>query len=297
MASEGWRATSTSHLQTIGSHYYNITDSESWPVAGLLVLLDGQGRPVRSELHLYEDLPSHVQEAAVRQSRLVLHERYHGPDSVPLRILHTTQMREAMQVRLASAPPATARPVRPLPWQGIVLAGAFVAVVLLAWGGISWLQSGDSGADPGSTLVGNGAGTVVADLDAQTDDSAADSAAPMSDNTGELATDDATSAPPAVAVGPGELPPSRHARPDIQIGRQVQILPGFSLTLRSDAGARAGEAVGFLSNEGRALVVGGPRLTQGEADTIVWWLVELDDGMRAWAAANTSQTTLLVPID
>jgi Tol biopolymer transport system component len=44
-----------------------------------------------------------------------------------------------------------------------------------------------------------------------------------------------------------------------------------------------------------ATIIGGPEYSQGDSDTIVWWLVELDDGTQAWVAANKSQQTLLVP--
>src|SRR5689334_13846287 len=94
------RTNATQHHLAINSHYYDITDIESWPIAGLLVLLDGQGQPVRAELHLYDDLEPHVQEAAIRQARLVLQEGYAGGAPVPVRILETFQVREEMLVRL-----------------------------------------------------------------------------------------------------------------------------------------------------------------------------------------------------
>lgn len=294
MANDIWRSTLSSHFQTISSHYYNITDSESWPVAGLLVLLDSHERPVRSELHLYEDLPSHIQEAAVRQSRLVLQERYHSSDPVPLRILHTTQIREAMDVRLNPVPAETG-PGRELPWQWIGGAAAVVVLVLLVWGVFSLFSGGFPGGAPADSLVvgspagenGNGGDTGSASDDLQGGDLQGDDAGATGDSAAEGVL--------GQAANGTQLPPSRNARNDIRIGVRVQILPGFGLTLRSEAGAQAGEVVGFLADEAQALVVGGPELRQGETDTIVWWLVELEDGSQAWAAANTSQTALLVP--
>src|SRR5215218_9051695 len=94
------RSSATQHHLAITSQYYDITDIESWPIAGLMVLLDGQGQPVRAELHLYDDLEPHVQEAAIRQARLVLQEGYAGGAPVPVRILETFQVREEMLVRL-----------------------------------------------------------------------------------------------------------------------------------------------------------------------------------------------------
>lgn len=289
MANELRRSTLSSHMQSIPAHYYNITDAEAWPVAGLLVLVDSNERPVRSELHVYEELPSHIQEAAVRQARLVLHERYRAAEPVPLRILHTAQMREAMHVRLdGPEPTARSRAGRRAPWPGMALAGALVLVIVLIWGGIAWMRGAESTGDPtvaDSASAPQTAGAIPAPGNDVTNSAGAD--------TAQSDTQDAT----ADVVQPGELAPSRNARSDIMQGTRVQILPGFSLTLRSEPGAAAGEAVGFLSDEQQATVVGGPRLTQGDADTIVWWLVELEDGTRAWAAANTSQTTLLVPVE
>jgi hypothetical protein len=66
--------------------------------------------------------------------------------------------------------------------------------------------------------------------------------------------------------------------------------------LRSQPGADAGIVVGAMSDGQVATIIGGPHMTQGDSDTIVWWLVELEDGTQAWAAANTSQQTLLMPL-
>jgi hypothetical protein len=94
----------------------------------------------------------------------------------------------------------------------------------------------------------------------------------------------------------GELPKSRNARDDLGIGMRVTIVPGLQLALRSQPGADAGIVVGVMRDGQAALIIGGPHMTQGDSDTIVWWLVELEDGTQAWAAANTSQQTLLMPV-
>src|SRR3954467_13795597 len=104
---DGSNRTTTQHHLAISAHYYDITDIESWPIAGLLVMLDGQGQPVRAELHLYDDLEPQVQEAAIRQARVVLQDSYLGGQPVPVRILETLQVREEMLVRL---PPVGTRP-------------------------------------------------------------------------------------------------------------------------------------------------------------------------------------------
>jgi len=278
------RPGASQHFQPIDAHYYNITDIQAWPIAGLLVLLDCRGQPVRAELHLYDDLPSHVQEAAVRQSRLVLQEHYVGGEPVPLRILETQQLREAMDVRL---PPPSERSLEPVTvrWQPYALGG----LVMVAIAGLIWLALAFSRPDGGEVardwrLAGAG-------------DLAGEGAA-----TGDLAVDEASgAAPPAAENAPAlsgaDLPPSRNARADLRIGMRVAIVPGLQLALRSEPGADAGVVVGAMSDGQEARIIDGPYMTQGESDTIVWWQVELDDGTRAWAAANTSQQTLLIPAE
>lgn len=123
-----------SEYAAIDAHYYNITEGGAWPVAGLLVLLDRQKQPVRAELHLYDELPSHIQEAAVRQSRQILEGRYIGQELLPLRILVTEQMRAAMDVRLPREQVA-AVPSQGRNYRGLGIAAAMVGLaVALTWG-------------------------------------------------------------------------------------------------------------------------------------------------------------------
>lgn len=278
------RTVTSPHFQAIEAHYFNITDIQTWPIAGLLVLLDGKGQPVRAELHLYDDLPSHVQEAAVRQSRLVLQEGYVGLDPVPLRILESQQMREAMDVRLAP-PGERIHDSKPVRWRPFAMGGAALVVIAgLIWLALFFLRPDDRetvGA-PESTAAQIEDAPVA--QDGQTADAVGGSEVLEVVNSGETA---------SVAVG--ELPPSRNARADLGIGMRVSIVPGLQLALRSEPGAEAGLVVGQMADGEAATIIDGPRMTQGDSDTIVWWLVQLDDGTQAWAAANTSRQTLLVP--
>jgi hypothetical protein len=281
------RAAAGQQSQAIDAQYYNITDIQSWPIAGLLVLLDGAGQPVRAELHLYDDLASHVQEAAVRQARMILQERYVGSASVPLRILETQQMREALDVRLAT-PSERPVPRTPRSWTPVALAaGGILAVALLVWGVVAWAGSGSSQ----TSSVG--------------EDQSVESAEQAAVEEAAIVEGDVAAAEPAEVSGvvgtdagvalDETLPTSRNARPDLGIGMRIAIIPGLQLALRSEPGAEAGTVVGSMSDGEQATIIGGPRLTRGESDTIVWWLVQLADGTQAWAAANTSQQTLLVP--
>jgi len=55
--------------------------------------------------------------------------------------------------------------------------------------------------------------------------------------------------------------------------------------------------LGFLEDGATAVIVGGPTWLLGDSDTIVWWYVETTDGVTGWTPANTSQLTLLEPVE
>ena len=266
------------HYQGIAADYYNITDVEEWPIAGLLVLLDRERQPVRAELHLYDNLPGHLQEAAMRQARLVLQDYYMGGDPVPLRILETIQIREEMEIRL---PPLGARPVpiRWARWRALAVGAVAVVVVIgLIWLGLAQMRSR---VPEGETSPTESMTPLVAAAVAVTPGASEAEPTPFT---------------PGIPDG-GDLPPSRNAHPALGIGVRVRMTTGLQLTLRTEPGADEGVEVGSMSDGDVATIIGGPRMRQGISDTIVWWYVELDDGTEAWAAANTSQQTLLVPAE
>ena len=288
------RSSGTQHHIPITSHYFDITDIESWPIAGLLVMLDGMAQPVRAELHLYDELQPHVQDAAIRQARLILQEKYLGGAPVPVRILETFQVREEMIVRL---PPLGARSGHvasyavsrafslPRQWRQYgVLGGTVLGLILVVWLVIGLMSGGR--ADDGSDLA---ATTTTANSQAQSQQAA------------EVSTDNNTQADiePAVetASAPGDvgLPVSRNARGDLRIGMRVQPVPGLRVALRTEPGIDTGTTFGELADGDTAMIVGGPEYRQGDTDTIVWWFIELPNGVQAWTAANTSLQTLLMP--
>jgi len=279
------RTAGAQHHQAIHAHYYDITNTESWPIAGLLVLVDSRGTPVRAELHTYDGLHEQEQEAAIRQARLVLLDHYTGGDPVPLRILETMQIREAMEVRLppvgTHGPRTPARSGLLLPWRiyGLVGGGALLMGFLI-WLVVGWL--------------GSGAGQQVGELssEAATPVAAAMNAPPPTGG----GTPGADAAAPA-AGAPMELPPSRNARPDLAIGARVTVVPGLQVALRTEPGLESGTDIGLLVSTQQATIIGGPELRRGDADTIVWWYLRLDAGTEAWAAANTSTLTVLIPAE
>jgi len=283
---DGSNRTTTQHHLAISAHYYDITDIESWPIAGLLVMLDGQGQPVRAELHLYDDLEPQVQEAAIRQARVVLQDSYLGGQPVPVRILETLQVREEMLVRL---PPVGTRPSgTPLlnwKWRPYGMIGAAILVLVA----LIWVISALIGAGRGRGESATATSTPVSV--SQTSEQQAATATPSGADGDTNASDAATTAP----VNPLDLPASRNARGDLGIGVKVKVVPGLRIALRSEPGADRGIVVGELTDNDVATIVGGPEYSAGDSDTIVWWFVTLSNTTQAWAAANTSTQTLLMP--
>jgi hypothetical protein len=244
--------------------------------------------PVRAELHLYDDLQPHVQEAAIRQARLVLQERYFGGVPVPVRILEMFQVREEMLVRL---PPLGARPTMSVPkiqipvqWRPHAMIGAaVVALLILFWIGYAILGAGSDGEE--TPVVAN-----TPEADSQASGAVTDAPAAAE---GEEEPVSEEVAPPA--TNPGDFPVSRNARSDLGIGMRVQVVPGLRVALRSEPAADRGITVGEMGDGDIVTIVAGPEYTAGDSDTIVWWFVTLANGTQAWAAANTSQQTLLIP--
>jgi hypothetical protein len=264
--------TGPSAVQGIDANYFNITDAAGMPIAGLLVMLDRLHRPVRAEVHLYDDLTEEGREIAIARARTILQERYVSRTAVPVRILHTFPERTAVNVTLPQeeAQSGAASESGGINWPAVLGVIAALAILTLAvWGITRWLGNRDD------TATETPAITAPAATEEGSDD-----APPTADTT----------------TGQGsDLPPSRNARSDVQVGTQVEIVPGYQLTLRSEPGPEAGEEVGYMLEGQSARIIDGPVLTQGDSDTIVWWRIQLENGQEAWAAANTSQVTLLVP--
>lgn len=261
--------------KSIDADYYNITDTNSWPVAGLLVLLDGSSQPVRSELHLFDELPSHIQEGAIRQARDILQSTYSSEATIPMRILQTNQVRDAVNIRLSESAPESSSASRTIPAflylaLGVAALAVIAALLVITVGGGSIASSMELLRGERETPL-----AIVQEMIASS----------PTLNAGQETVER--------FVEP--LPPSRNANPELAVGLRVAIVPDLRLTLRSEPGADLGVPLGYMMDEDTATIIGGPELAQGTSDTIVWWLVRLDDGTEAWAAANTSDETLLVP--
>jgi hypothetical protein len=157
-------------------------------------------------------------------------------------------------------------------WQIAAAVGAVVLVVALVWALVSALRG------PG----GEAAETTGGELSlAQSEQPAAAVVG------GEGVT--STLASPAIGA---DLPPSRHANPNILVGSRVRVRPGAALNLTAEPGPDE-TIVGSMANQQEATVIAGPAMTQGLSDTIVWWRVRLDSSLEAWAPANTSDGPVL----
>lgn len=267
-----YRSSLSSQLQAVQAEYYTIVDAEEWPIAGLVVLVDRRKHPVRAELHLYEELTDHRNEFALRQSQLVISERYYSDEPIQLQVMQSYAWRETLQVRTGAAP--IVEPNDPLAfvqqyWQYILAGSAALVLIALIWAVTAFFRS-------------SGEETPVATVpDTAQSQSATDPNAAVA----------AVTPAPAQSNGLGA---SRNADPQLAVGRRLRVLPGIEgVALVSEPGPDQDKVIGHISAGDEADIIGGPVLLQGNSDTIVWWQVQLGDGRQAWVPANTSEVTLL----
>ncbi len=271
-------------FQAIEAKYYNITDRTGMPIAGLLVLQDRLQRPVRAELHLYDDLEDSMREVALRQSQLILQDRYYSREPVQLRVMHTFPERSAVDVPLPAGQSkkqaSAGGKSGGVNWK--MVAGVVIGLLLVA--AIIWGVSHFMGQR--QTASSDGAAPAV---------SAPVESSSQGETSQETQTTAATGSNPAPQTN--GLPPSKNAHPDLAVGQTVRVVPGYQITLRSEPGAESGVDVAYMKEGDQAVIIGGPVWAQGDSDTIVWWQVQLPDGTEAWAPANTSQLRLLEPVE
>ena len=292
-------------LQPIRATYFNVTDNLGEPIGGLIVLLDRSDAPVRSELHLYDSAPEQAKDTAIRQVKVLLRNRYvntNGPSTVglELRILETYQQRETAYVKLPAGttqPSSAPGSIRWMPWAAAV-AGLLLLIALVAYGlpalfnAVGPSTAGDSNSGESISADANVVAPAVSGSESTTNGEATTELAQQNASVDEQPATAEFVVDPLVPQTNG-LPPSVNSPPGLGIGQRVRIRPSYTLTLRSQPGATAGEEVGFMQDQQVATIVGGPYWTQGTSDTIEWWFVQLETGDSAWAAANTSQLTLL----
>jgi hypothetical protein len=258
------------HLQPIQADYYNIINEEGWPVGALVVLVDSVRDPVRAELHLYGELSDEMRHWAFRRGRSVLETHYYSAEPVPLKIFESYQGRETVHIQANGARRQTVADERWLQgWQVAAGVGVVVLLVAVIWALATFLRSplGDSA-------------TTEPPI---TQDEAA---------TGDETTNTGAEQPGGATAPGGALPVSQHADPTLGMDVRVRVRPGLRLSLVVEPGPN-NMVVGYMQDQQEATIIGGPAYTQGTSDTIVWWRVRLDDGIEAWAPANTSEGPVL----
>lgn len=272
------RSSAHNDLQPIAADYYNITNANGAPVAGLLVLMDRRQRPVRAELHLHDTTVGAIQELAQRQAHLLISDRYYGDGVLPLNVLRTQMEYERLRVPLSAPPPPSKIP-------GWLRPAALTLLALVVFGAGGWFLN--------DLITGR---PEIAEVSAP---AAQDQVDPPAEATAETvdplpaAADAAISADTIISTTNG-LPPSRNALP-LEVGQRVRIRPGFQVALRTEAGASAGTVLGAMQGGEQATIINGPIWLEGNSDTIVWWYIRLDNGTEAWVSANTSELTVLEP--
>lgn len=284
-------------FQPIHATYFNIVSNQGWPIGGLLILLDSANQPVRAELHLYEDVGDQEHETAIRHAIQLLRKRfvqgYGGNISeLDLRVMGIYEQRETIHIQLPVERIQDIPPIRSFPISISTTATATALLLLLIggiWTAFVFFRSTDI-ADSSNIGASADSAQVI-----PTDNSPATVSAPINQENLVASNAVSTLIDPAFPQT-NNFPVSRLANSSLEVGQRVRIRPSFTLTLRSQPGATAGEERGYMQDQQEATIIGGPYWTRGDSDTIVWWYVRLDNGLEAWAAANTSQFMLLEPI-
>lgn len=262
------------------AHYYEILDRTGHRRAGLTILLDSQQRVLRAELCYYERYHAlePVQEEIFDRAVEIVESNYLGNGlSSDLAVIDGTPM--AQEVIRHNNPDPTYRPEQRVRiWPFVVGYVALVAVLLV----VGLLNRTLLRPTPATVAL-----PAVAERAAQ---QAAEAGPAASDATAANAVD-------PLQPNTNGLPPSVNADPTLAVGMRVRIRPGLRAFVRSAPGAEAGEAVGFLEDGATATITGGPTWLPGDSDTIVWWYIETADGVSGWMPANTSQLTLLEPVE
>lgn len=266
------------------AHYYAIYDHQNEQRATLIVVVSPQMRVLHAELWYYE--PYRVQEstlAAIYQRAVQLLESDYlgnGLGGSQLRIYEGERLKEELVSH--HNPDPRYQPERLIPIFPFAVGYAVIVLSLF----VVFLLS--------RTLLRPSPADIAALRDVST--AAMERAAPTVDAAPleALAASDGLLEPLPQAETNG-LEPSVMADNRLMVGMVARIRPGYRSFVRSAPGPDAGESVGFMENGATARLLGGPVWKEGNTDTIVWWYVETETGIRGWTPANTSELTLLEP--
>lgn len=276
------------------AHYYEIRDNAGTKRAVLTVVLSTQMRVLHAELIYLERYRAlePTQTEIFNRAKEIVESKYLGSGFGSELVVIDGKPLGEEEVKHNNPDPIYQPPRLFRLWKIAATYGA-VMLVFLLFGLLNRTVLAPTSPQPGTASLGSGA---PAPLNAGL--SAAESAA------SEVATTLVGGTPSTAGIDPlalqpntNGLPPSTKANPRIEVGMTVRILPGYRSFIRSAAGPDSGEAVGLLEDGATAEILGGPIWMPGNTDTIVWWYVETDDGVQGWTPANTSELTLLDPVE
>lgn len=260
-------------VQPIDAHYYNVVDHSDRPIGGLVVLLDRRKQPARAELHLYEDLTDPQTDFAFKQAKGLVAQRYYGDDQVAITVMQSYPWRDTLQVQPQALAASAGSQIDWMRyWPAALGAAALLLLVALIWAASAFFRGDD-------TL-----GATSAPAAAEQPTAVTAQAAPQNSNPG------------GPAVQTNNLPASVNAHPELAIGKRVRVRGDLRASLVSEPGNNQEKVVGYLEPGQEASITNGPVYTQGAKDTIVWWYIKLNNGLEAWAPANTSEFTVLEPV-
>ena len=144
---------------------------------------------------------------------------------------------------------------------------------------------------------GETASDVLSDIESDTESDTEPVAEPTPASAQEAAEAALGSvADPVAGAETNGLPPSENADPSLAVGDRARMV-GTAYLMPEPRAEPVEDNVGALTDGEVVTLVGGPVWREGTTDTIVWWLVELESGEQAWVVANTSQLTLLRPVE
>lgn len=313
----------------ISSDYYNLTEADGWPVAGLLVFLDRQHTPVRAEVHLYDNTMGRRQDTALQIAYRVLEEQYRAPSEksarLPVRIMRTRQQLDTVGVRLDIGEPIQDSRFGAAgigDWNNTRTLLALLLALLLIGGVVGALalrqrfSSVPAGADtaaPAQSDVSDllPAGAPPAPVNETT--MAADTVGTSPATGAAAASQEATEAVPPTAgsapiverpslenyVNPyppqtNDLPPSTVAHSFTLLDRAEVVVGHLAFQTEPNPGTEFSFA--WMEAGTQVTLVGGPVWVAGDSGTIEWWFVAADDGTEGWMASNGSRQRFLNPV-
>ncbi len=163
------RDRAVANMPAIAADYYNLTEDDGWPVAGLLVMLDRHQQPVRAEVHLYDNTQGRRQDDALHNANRLLITKYwsHSAEEsrIPLRVMRTKQALDTLTVQLNVNETVALNPAGTPSWLnrnsialaivGLLLATAITYSLLALQGRLGTPGTGSSAGEAPATEAGN----------------------------------------------------------------------------------------------------------------------------------------------